>query len=342
MGAWGVGITSNDAAQDLKSDYQAAFAYYDIEIALAKIDEYVRLEGYDESDESDWCDYYYSLANFMWKKGILTDEVRDTAVNMIDTGFGLEIWTDEGEKTLNKRKKVLAEFREMLLSPQPAKKKIKVDLYLNSVFDIGDYVAFRLQTMDKSYLVKKSSFDEDYFRSMDGKYVVIRKVQDHISYQSKIVPEVADHWIIYQLYCAFFDAIPDISQLRDTNWAYMEGQKIYHDAPDKSPYMYCESSLFYYFMLLFILFCGCGGTGRRARLRIWWISVQVQVLSPAPNKHRNYDTKRYRKCGAYFFSKDLIYKAFLCFWERDKCPYQNCRLFISRIFLRLKLARTNI
>ena len=165
---------------------------------------------------------------------------------MIDTGFGLEIWADEGEKTLNKRKKALAEFREMLLSPQPAKKKIKVDLYLNSVFDIGDYVAFRLQTKDKSYLVKKSSFDEDYFRSMDGKYVVIRKVQDHISYQSKIVPEVADHWIIYQLYCAFFDAIPDISQLRDANWAYMEGQKNYHDAPDKSPYMYCESSLFYF------------------------------------------------------------------------------------------------
>ena len=246
MGAWGVGITSNDAAQDLKSDYQAAFAYYDIETALAKIDEYVRLDGYDESDESDWCDYYYSLANFMWKKGILTDEVRDTAVHMIDTGFGLDIWANEGEKTLNKRKKALAEFREMLLSPQPAKKKIKVDLYLNSVFDIGDYIAFQLQTRDKSYLVKESSFDEDYFRSMDGKYVVIRKVQDHISYQSKIVPEVADHWIIYQLYCEFFDAIPDISQLRDENWAYMEGRKVYCDAPDKSPYMYCESSLFHF------------------------------------------------------------------------------------------------
>ena len=29
---------------------------------------------------------------------------------------------------------------------------------------------------------------------------------------------------------------------------------------------------------------GCGGIGRRARLRIWWFSVQVQVLSPAPTK----------------------------------------------------------
>ena len=246
MGAWGVGITSNDAAQDLKKDFQAAFSYYDVETALEKIDAYVRLDGYDETDESDWCDYYYSLANYMWEKGILTDKVRDTAVNMIDTGFGLEIWADEGEKTLNKRKKALAEFREMLLSPQPAKKKIKVDLYLNSVFDIGDYIAFQLQTKDKSYLADKSCFDEETFRSMDGKYVVIRKVQDNISYQSKIVPEVADHWIIYQLYCEFFDEIPDMSRLKDDNWAYMEGQKQYHDAPDKSIYLLCESSLFYF------------------------------------------------------------------------------------------------
>ena len=247
MGAWGVGITSNDAAHDLKKDFQAAFSYYDVETALKKIDAYVRLDGYDETDKSDWCDYYYSLANFMWKKGILTDKVRDTAVNMIDTGFGLEIWADEGEKTLYKRKKVLAKFREMLLSPQPVKKKIKVDLFLDSVFDIGDYIAFQLQTKDLCYLAAESSFDQDFFRSMDGKYVVIRKVQDNVSYQSKIVPEVADHWIVYQLYCGFFDEIPDMSQLKDNHWAYKEGRIAYDDPPNKkSCYFYCESSLFYF------------------------------------------------------------------------------------------------
>ena len=41
MGAWGVAITSNDAAQDLKKEFQAAFSYYDVETALTKIDEYV-------------------------------------------------------------------------------------------------------------------------------------------------------------------------------------------------------------------------------------------------------------------------------------------------------------
>ena len=37
-------------------------------------------------------------------------------------------------------------------------------------------------------------------------------------------------------------------------------------------------------MCYYIIACGRGGIGRRARLRIWWVSVQVQVLSPAPKR----------------------------------------------------------
>ena len=53
MGAWSVSITGNDTAEDLKSEYQAAFFYYDIETALSKIDKYVRAVGFDESDEEE-------------------------------------------------------------------------------------------------------------------------------------------------------------------------------------------------------------------------------------------------------------------------------------------------
>ena len=50
MGAWNVSINGNDTAQDLKSEYQAAFFYNDTDTALAKIDAYVR-SMFDESDE---------------------------------------------------------------------------------------------------------------------------------------------------------------------------------------------------------------------------------------------------------------------------------------------------
>ena len=107
MGAWSTSITGNDTASDLRMEYAAAFYKYDVEEALQKIDSYVRSEMFDESDPEEWCDYFYSLAHFMWKKGILTDAVRDKAVEMIDSDFGLELWAESGEKTLNSRKKKL-------------------------------------------------------------------------------------------------------------------------------------------------------------------------------------------------------------------------------------------
>ena len=96
MGTWSPSICGNDTAQDLRMEYSAAFWKYGVEEALARIDEYVRSEMCDESDEEEWCNYYYSLADFMWKKGILTEAVKNKAIEMIDSGFGLEIWEYEG------------------------------------------------------------------------------------------------------------------------------------------------------------------------------------------------------------------------------------------------------
>ena len=240
MGAWNVSITGNDTAQDLKYEYQAAFYYYDVETALEKLDAYVRTHICRESDEEEWCNYYYSLADFMWRKGILTDAVRDRAVRMIDEGFGLELWAED-EKTLKKREKALAEFRAKLLSPQGEKKKIRVKLYLESVFEVGDVVAFRLKTADKPYIPemygKKTHFDEAFFKACDGKYVVMRKAKDDISYRSKVVPEVADHWIIFQLYGKIFDEVPTMEELFSVGWAHSE---------DGNGVFFCESSLFYF------------------------------------------------------------------------------------------------
>ena len=226
MGTWGTGISGNDTAMDLRKEFQAAFYYFDIETALRKIDSYVRKEGFDESDEGEWCDYYYSLADFMWKKGILTEAVKNRALEMIDSGFGLDIWEETGKAALKERKKVLEKFREKLCSEQPAKKKIKINLYMKPILQSGDVVAFQLQTNDKAYLSKenskdwlKSQFSESFFRSCHGKWVVMRKAYDHISYRSSIVPEVCDIWPHFQLYAAIFDECPTIEMLKGIPWA---------------------------------------------------------------------------------------------------------------------------
>lgn len=249
MGAWNTSINGNDTAQDLRKEYQAAFFYNDVETALAKIDVYIRQDGYNESDETEWCDYYYSLADFMWKHGILTNEVRDCAVKMIDSGFGLELWEDAGAKTLEKRKKVLAEFREKLQSPQPPKKKISIKLYLNPIFETGDLVAIQLQTADKYYL-DRFGFSEQLFRNCHGKYVVLRKVADKISYTSAVEPAVKDYWAVFQLYRKIFDTLPALEELDFVPWAdpakdLRKRPWVSKDLPVNGIFS-CESSMFYF------------------------------------------------------------------------------------------------
>lgn len=216
MGTWNASINGNDTAQDLKEEYQAAFFYNDVETALAKIDAYVR-SMFDESDEEEWSCYYYSLAEFMWKHGILTEDVRARTIGMIDSGFGLEIWELEGTSTLNKRKKVLAEFREKLLSPQPPRKKIRFKLHMKPIFQTGDLIAIQLKTLDKHYPAH-SKLGEDVFRGYDGKYIVLRKAGDAINQYSSIEPQLKDYWAKFQLYNAIFDEYPTVEQLENISF----------------------------------------------------------------------------------------------------------------------------
>ena len=241
MGTWNTSITGNDTAKDLYIEYSAAFYKFDVEEALKRIDNYIRAEMFDESDEEEWCNYIYSLADFMWKKGILTDSIRNKAVEMIDSGFGLELWQEAGQKTLNSRKKKLAEFKEKLLSPQLPKKKIKPNVYTERIFDDGDIIAVQLQTVGKPYTEQKSKpISEEDFHNFDGKYVLMQLVNCYASWTSSIVPEVKDYWACFRLFDGIYDTVPkdvDLLSLKDA--LIHQGQKI-------SSIFTCESNMFYF------------------------------------------------------------------------------------------------
>lgn len=74
MGSWGVGLYANDKAQDIRIDAKYYFWKYG-EKALEKI-----LELYYEADvedtENDNVNVWVAIADFMWKNGILTEEVK--------------------------------------------------------------------------------------------------------------------------------------------------------------------------------------------------------------------------------------------------------------------------
>ena len=240
MGAWSVSITGNDTAQDLQQEYGVAFWKFEVSEALQKLDHFVR-QDFDESDEEEWANYYYSLANYMWKKGILTDDVRDKAITMIDSGFGLEIWAESGEKILRSRKKALAAFRGKLLSPMPQRKKIKPDIHDKRIFQDGDVIAVELQTAGKPYTAsRKRRMTEDEFRAADGKLVLMQLIACRASWTSYLDPEVKDYWADFRLFDGVYDTVPtsvDVRQLKPAS-LYAYGRT--------TSYFTCESSMFYF------------------------------------------------------------------------------------------------
>ena len=203
MGAWSTSVTGNDTAADLKDEYTCAFYRYPQEEALQKIEAYVR-GMFDESDLEEWCAYVYSLADFMWKKGILTDAVRARALQMIDSGFGLELWAESGEKVLRDRKKALEKFRAQITAPMGAVKKIKPNVHTEDIFTAGDLIAIKLMTAGKTYGTKHAASDrrmtEEAFQSYDGKYILLQKAWSHVSWHSALVPEIGDHWAVFRLF----------------------------------------------------------------------------------------------------------------------------------------------
>lgn len=244
MGTWSTSITGNDTAEDLRSEYTCAFYKFEPDEGVRLLDEYVKQELSidEECDEEEWCNYVYSLANFMWKKGILTKEIRERALNMIDSGYGLEIWAESGDKVLNERKKALEKFREKITSPQPPKKKIKPQAHMENIFRDGELIALQLMTSDKNYTSEANSvrpLSNEEFKAYNGKYILIQKIRCHSSWHSYILPEINDYWAVFRLFDGVYDEIPeinDISVLKDASFI----------ATPITPLFECESNMFYF------------------------------------------------------------------------------------------------
>lgn len=213
MGTWGASITANDTAEELKDEYYAAFSYYDVPTALEKIDQYVRTM-FDERDEIEWCAYYYSLANFMWKKGILTDGVRAKALQMVESDYGIQEWVDAGKAALKERHRELDKFVKRITSPQCAPKKIKVSLRPDDVFTDGEVIAIELKTDDKKYIQNNDDsavISDEKFLAYNKKLVVIQKVCSEVTSRSFVVPEVYERTVYFRLFEGTYSSVEEIN-----------------------------------------------------------------------------------------------------------------------------------
>jgi len=144
MGAWGTSIFSDDLALDIRREYGVLLSVgKDTEtIERMLMDYYSSILNCNDPDEDV---FWFALAHAEWKKGRLSDRVKEKALRALDSGRDLNRWHAKGnEKDYRERTKVLKAFRELLLSPMPPAKKIRKPTVHHCPWKAGSLLAYQI------------------------------------------------------------------------------------------------------------------------------------------------------------------------------------------------------
>ena len=234
MGTWGTAIYSTDIASDVRDTCKEVFAFYEIEegnnIIFSEYKEIIE-QGYIDNE---YASFWYALADWQWKHGMLTDDIRNKSLELLEKHAGIDEWIEDGNlKDAEKRKKVLNALKEQLLSPQPQYKKPKASVK-RPKHKPGDIIVFRpsmepgedgwpsvWEINDLSYPHK---FDSPTFVNAPhenipccdarGKYMAILCVGSVKELHSQYVENVFDESSLYVWYDYLSEAKPNVHTLK--------------------------------------------------------------------------------------------------------------------------------
>ena len=167
MAAWGVGIYSNDVADDLRSFlgqyWREGFAGEEL------VQKILSISQRELEDPEDSEDFWLALADLLWKKGMLTEEVKQKALSVIRAGDPLHRW--EEADLWRKRQKALQTLANRLEQEQPPEQRPK-KVYVPYICDwsVGDVFAWKLES------------EEAIERHLDGRYVLLEMLRTHSPY----------------------------------------------------------------------------------------------------------------------------------------------------------------
>lgn len=120
MGSWGTAIYSNDTASDVRDACNTLYAFLSAEEATAALFREFREVAGSALLDDDYASFWYALADWQWKHGVLTEEIRQKTLALLRDYAGLSDWEASGSASdIKKRRAVLDELRVRLGSPMP-------------------------------------------------------------------------------------------------------------------------------------------------------------------------------------------------------------------------------
>ena len=92
MGSWGPGLYSNDTSGDVRDICNEIYPLVGIEKGTELIlEEYSEIVNSDIID-NDYADFWYALADWQWKHGILSDDIKQKTIELLEAHTGIEEW----------------------------------------------------------------------------------------------------------------------------------------------------------------------------------------------------------------------------------------------------------
>ena len=176
MGIWGTNIYQNDISMDVKDDAIKLFqkGKNSEEITQELLKEWSCIMGNADEEPLFWL----ALADTLWKRGIMTEYVKNQTLNCIDMGADVKRWESIDPKLAIKRQKAIDLLKEQILSPQPPEKKPRIVKLYKCEWNIGDVFAYKMESESAK---KKGCY---------GKYLLVQKVDEGIWYPGHIIPIV--------------------------------------------------------------------------------------------------------------------------------------------------------
>lgn len=233
MGSWGTGLYSNDTASDVRDAcnevYPLVGAEKGTEIIFSEFREII------ESDivDNDYTSFWYALADWQWKHGVLSDDVKNKAVELLKAHAGIDEWEEDGSASdVRKRISVMDELLSRIESPMPHVNIKKAHLK-KPRHKVGDIVIIRTGGQSDEYGEEAWTFiefadtyiykphiackvqkelDEPY-RAF-GKYVALLCVDTVKEPHSQYVDGYFDEYSVYAFYDYISDEKPSVETLK--------------------------------------------------------------------------------------------------------------------------------
>ena len=233
MGSWGTGLYSNDTSSDVRDMCNEVYPLVGIEEGTRLIlEEYADIVNSDIID-NDYADFWFALADWQWKHGILTDDIKSKVISLLEAHIGIDEWEESGTTVdVKKRLAVMDKLLQQLKTSQPEIKIPKAKI-AKPKHKPGDIIIFR--TCGKDYEYADSVWNIDacgftFFYNEEvasklpknisppyeayKKYMAILCVGTVQEAYSQYVPGIVEEHSIYAYYDYISDKEPSLDDLK--------------------------------------------------------------------------------------------------------------------------------